>query len=66
MPSKDFYDNNLRRGAKVKERHDGPHGEVVATGLGNEVLVQFEGEDDERRLDGRELIVTERRLGGRR
>lgn len=66
MAAKDKYDNNIRMGNRVRDLREEENGEGEVQGTdGNFILVQWDGGDEER-VDGRHVVVADRRFGGTR
>ena len=64
MALKDRYNNNLRRGDRVRDmRGDSKQeGEVVGTGLNNSALCKWDGKAVEELVSGQNLLAVDRRF----
>lgn len=59
MATKDKYDNNLRRGMRVKDLSDSEHGEGEVIGThGKYALVYFDDLNLEVRIEGHRLVAV--------
>lgn len=60
---KDRYNNNLRRGDKVKDLRPETHhtGELVGTGLGSNVLVKWEDSGEEELVNATDISLAKGR-----